>query len=317
MRIFSGIQPSNQLHIGNYLGAIKQWVKLQKNNECLFWVADLHSLTVPYDPKTLQERILEVVAVYLIAGLDKSIIFKQSDVKEHTELAWLLSTITPLGDLQRMTQFKDKSQKHKKNITAGLLNYPVLMTADILLYQSDLIPVGIDQKQHVELTKTIAKKYNTKFGSTFKIPEPFIPKIGARIMSLKNPEKKMSKSDQPDTFISLFDTKEDIRKKIMSSTTDSGKEIKYSEQKPGISNLLTIYSLFKEQTIKETEKEFNKTSYKEFKERLADLLIEKLRPFREIKKNKNLLEQTLEKGAKEARKIAQETMREVRNNMGL
>ncbi len=317
MRIFSGIQPSNQLHIGNYLGAIKQWVKLQKNNECLFWVADLHSLTVPYDPKTLQERILEVVAVYLIAGLDKSIIFKQSDVKEHTELAWLLSTITPLGDLQRMTQFKDKSQKHKKNITAGLLNYPVLMTADILLYQSDLIPVGIDQKQHVELTKTIAKKFNTKFGSTFKIPEPFIPKIGARIMSLKNPEKKMSKSDQPDTFISLFDTKEDIRKKIMSSTTDSGKEIKYSEQKPGISNLLTIYSLFKEQTIKETEKEFNKTSYKEFKERLADLLIEKLRPFREIKKNKNLLEQTLEKGAKEARKIAQETMREVRNNMGL
>lgn len=317
MRIFSGIQPTNQLHIGNYLGAIKQWKELQPNNECLFWVADLHSLTVPYDPKTLEERVLEVVSVYLAAGLEKSIIFRQSDIKEHTELAWLLSTVTPLGDLQRMTQFKDKSQKHEKNITAGLLNYPVLMAADILLYQPDLVPVGRDQKQHVELTKTIAKRFNQRFTETFKIPEPFIAKVGAKIMSLKQPERKMSKSDNPDTFISLFDTEEDIKKKIMTSTTDSGKDIIYSEDKKGISNLLTIYSLFENKSIKDLEKEFSNSSYKEFKESLANVLIEKLKPFRENKANKKLLQKTLNKGAKNARKIAEQTMIKVRKNMGL
>ncbi len=324
MKIFSGIQPTNQLHIGNYLGAIKQWLTFQKENECLFCVVDWHALTVPYEPKILQERINEVVAVYLASGIDpqKSIIFVQSAVKEHSELAWLLNTITPLGDLQRMTQFKDKSQKHKQNVNAGLLNYPVLMAADILLYQTEIVPVGVDQKQHVELTRVIAQKFNKKFGETFTIPQPFIPKLGAKIMSLKNPEKKMSKSDSTDSFISLFDTEEQIKKKIGSSTTDSEKEIKYNpEKKPGISNLLTIYSLFSETPIKELENNFKGKNYAQFKEELSLLLIEKLKPFRDkkeaITKNPELLKTILTDGANKARAIAQATMQLVRANMGL
>ncbi|MDP2951102.1 MAG: tryptophan--tRNA ligase [bacterium] len=324
MRIFSGIQPTNQLHIGNYLGAIKQWIELQDNNECIFWIADLHALTVPYQAKELQKRTLEVVATYLAAGIDpeKSIIFRQSDVKEHSELAWLLSTITPVGDLERMTQFKDKSQKHKANINAGLLNYPVLMAADILLYQSNRVPVGIDQKQHIELARTIAKKFNKKFGETFIIPEGLYSKLGAKIMSLTTPDKKMSKSDGPDSFISLFDSPEQIKKKIASATTDSSKEIKYNpEQKPGVSNLLTIYSLFCGKPIKELEKEFTDKGYAELKQGLALLLIEKLKPFRDkkeaITKNPDTLKDILNTGANKARAIAQTTMQLVRANMGL
>jgi len=324
MKIFSGIQPTNQLHIGNYLGAIAQWIDLQKDNECIFWIADLHALTVPYQAKELQKRTLEVVATYLATGIDpeKSIIFRQSDVKEHSELAWLLSTITPVGDLERMTQFKDKSQKHKANINAGLLNYPVLMAADILLYQSNRVPVGIDQKQHIELARTIAKKFNKKFGETFIVPEGLYSKLGAKIMSLKEPTKKMSKSDSPDSFISLFDTPEQIKKKIASATTDSLKSVKYNpEKQPGIANLLTIYSLFAEQLIKEIEKEFANKGYAEFKQGLALLLIKKLKPFRdkkeEIAKNPELLKDILENGAKKARLIAQLTMQKVKQAMGL
>jgi len=324
MKIFSGIQPTNQLHIGNYLGAIAQWIDLQKDNECIFWIADLHALTVPYQAKKLQKRTLEVVATYLATGIDpeKSIIFRQSDVKEHSELAWLLSTITPVGDLERMTQFKDKSQKHKANINAGLLNYPVLMAADILLYQSNRVPVGIDQKQHIELARTIAKKFNKKFGETFIVPEGLYSKLGAKIMSLKEPTKKMSKSDSPDSFISLFDTPEQIKKKIASATTDSLKSVKYNpEKQPGIANLLTIYSLFAEQLIKEIEKEFANKGYAEFKQGLALLLIKKLKPFRdkkeEIAKNPELLKDILENGAKKARLIAQLTMQKVKQAMGL
>ncbi|PIP31874.1 tryptophan--tRNA ligase [bacterium (Candidatus Gribaldobacteria) CG23_combo_of_CG06-09_8_20_14_all_37_87_8] len=324
MKIFSGIQPTNQLHIGNYLGAIAQWIDLQKDNECIFWIADLHALTVPYQAKKLQKRTLEVVATYLATGIDpeKSIIFRQSDVKEHSELAWLLSTITPVGDLERMTQFKDKSQKHKANINAGLLNYPVLMAADILLYQSNRVPVGIDQKQHIELARTIAKKFNKKFGETFIVPEGLYSKLGAKIMSLKEPTKKMSKSDSPDSFISLFDSPEQIKKKIASATTDSLKSVKYNpEKQPGIANLLTIYSLFAEQLIKEIEKEFANKGYAEFKQGLALLLIKKLKPFRdkkeEIAKNPELLKDILENGAKKARLIAQLTMQKVKQAMGL
>lgn len=325
MRIFSGIQPTSQLHLGNYLGVIKPWLALQSgNNECIFWIADLHALTVPYKPDELKERTLEVVATYLIAGLDpeKSIIFRQSDIKEHTELCWFLSTVTPLGDLQRMTQFKDKSAKHVKNINAGLLNYPVLMAADILLYQVDLVPVGQDQKQHVELTRDIAKKFNARFGETFKMPKPLIPKIGAKIMSLAEPTKKMSKSDEPKTHITLFDSPKDIAEKIGSATTDSDNEIKYDvEKKPGISNLLTIYSLFADQEIKQIEKEFKGKGYKNFKESLTKLLIEKLEPFRQKKndfKNKpELLEKILDNGAQKARAIAEQTMALVRLNIGL
>src|SRR5574343_233432 len=197
MRIVSGIQPTGQIHLGNYLGAIKQWIDLQEKNECVFCIVDLHAITTPYSPKELQKNILETTAVYLAAGInpEKSIIFKQSDVKEHTELAWLLGTITPMGELSRMTQFKEKSKQHKDYINAGLFNYPVLMAADILLYKAQAVPVGKDQEQHVELARTIAKKFNQKFGQTFKEPKEIMPKFGAKIMSLTDPKKKMSKLD--------------------------------------------------------------------------------------------------------------------------
>ncbi len=324
MRVFSGIQPTSDLHIGNYSGAIKQWVNLQSKAECVFCVVDWHAITVPYEPKTFQQKIKEVAAVYLAAGInpEKSIIFVQSQVKEHAELAWLLNTITPLGDLTRMTQFKEKSAKHKNNVCAGLFNYPVLMAADILLYQADVVPVGEDQKQHVELTREIAKRFNARFGDVFKIPEVSIPKIGARVMSLTEPTKKMSKSDKPETRISLFDTPEQIKKKIASSTTDSGKEIKYNlNEKPGISNLLSICSLFSEKPIKEIEKEFQNKGYQEFKASLSELLIEKLAPFRnkksELEKNPEVIDGILTDGAEKARKIAQETMKKVRLAMNL
>lgn len=324
MRVFSGIQPTSDLHIGNYSGAIKQWVDLQNKADCIFCVVDWHAITVPYEPKTFQRKIKEVAAVYLAAGInpEKSIIFVQSQVKEHAELAWLLNTITPLGDLTRMTQFKEKGAKNAKNICAGLLNYPVLMAADILLYKTDVVPVGEDQKQHVELTREIAKRFNARFGDVFKIPEVSLSKIGARVMSLTEPLKKMSKSDKPESRIGLFDTPEQIKKKVASSTTDSGKEIKYNlNEKPGISNLLTIYSLFSEKPIKEIEKEFQHKGYQEFKASLGELLIEKLAPFRnkksEFGNNPTAIDKILASGASKAEKIAKETMKKVRQAMGL
>jgi len=324
MRVFSGIQPTGKIHIGNYLGAIKQWVALQKKAECIFCIVDLHALTVPYEPKDLKKLTLEKTIVYLAAGVDpkKSIIFAQSQVPEHTELNWLLSVVTPVGDLQRMTQFKEKSTKYRKNVNAGLLNYPILMAADILLYQTDIVPVGKDQKQHVEITREIARRFNKRFGETFKIPKVFVPETGAKIMSLTTPNKKMSKTDSPQTYITLFDTPQAIRKKITTSQTDSGKEIKYNvSSKPGISNLLTIYSLFSDSPIKEIEKEFKGKGYQIFKEKLAELLIKKLEPFRKKKKElelkPTLLKKVLEDGKKKAQIIAQETMEKVRKNMGL
>jgi len=319
MKVFSGIQPTNQLHIGNYLGAIKQWINLQDKHNCLFCIVDLHSLTVPYQPKALQDRILDVASAYLSAGLNpkKSIIFVQSKVKKHSELAWLLSTVTPLGDLERMTQFKDKAKKHKQNVNAGLFNYPVLMAADILLYQTDLVPVGQDQKQHVELAREIARRFNARFGQTFTLPKAVIAQTGAKIMSLTQPHKKMSKSDPAPSFISLFDKPEEIKKKITSATTDSGKEIKYSpSKKPGISNMLTIYSLFSQKPIKALEKEFQGKGYQSFKQELAKLLIEQLKPFR-TKQDPKQLQKILETGAAQAQKIAKQTMREVKKSMGL
>jgi tryptophanyl-tRNA synthetase len=306
------------------LGAIKQWVELQKNNECIFCIVDLHALTIPYDVKQLKASILEKAIAYLAAGVDpkKSIIFVQSHVKEHTELAWLLNTVTPIGDLSRMTQFKEKSEKYKKNVNAGLLNYPVLMAADILLYQTDIVPVGEDQKQHVELARTIARKFNQQFGQTFKEPKELLPKLGAKIISLQNPKRKMSKTDDPAGCIGLFDAPETINKKIMSAVTDLGKEIKYDpEKKPGVSNLLTIYSLVSGIAIKELEKKFKGKGYAEFKKSLADLLIQNLEHFR--RKRKELLarevyvEEILNQGAKRARIIAESTMENVRKNMGL
>lgn len=324
MRIFSGIQPTGTIHIGNYLGAIKQWIELQEKNDCIFCVVDLHALTAPFDPKKLQERILEKVITYLAAGVDpeKSIIFVQSHVKEHTELNWLLNAVTPVGDLTRMTQYKEKSKKYVQNLNAGLLNYPILMAADILLYQTELVPVGEDQVQHVELARTIAKKFNQKFGDTFKIPEPKLPKMGARIMSLIEPAKKMSKSDSPESYVGLFDEPEAIKEKIMRATTDSGKIIKYNPKlKPGLSNLLIIYSLFSGKTMKEIEKKFKNKGYSDFKKSLAELLINYLEPFR--KKRKELLSrevyltEILEQGAKRAQIIAQSTLQEAKKKMGL
>jgi len=335
VRVFSGIQPTSDLHIGNYLGAIKQWVELQNKvdpvrggasigADCIFCIVDWHAITVPYDPKTFQQKIKEVAVVYLASGInpEKSIIFVQSQVKEHSELAWLLNTITPLGDLSRMTQFKDKSKKYGGNVSAGLFNYPVLMAADILLYQTDVVPVGEDQKQHVELTREVAKRFNARFGNVFKIPEVSVPKIGAKIMSLTEPEKKMSKSDKPDSRIGLFDTPEQIKKKIGASTTDSGKEIKFNpNEKPGISNLLTIYSLFSNKSIKDLEKEFQGQNYQTFKQALSKLLIEKLEPLRskksELEKNPKILEEILNNGSHSARELAKKTMENVKKSMGL
>jgi tryptophanyl-tRNA synthetase len=324
MKVFSGIRPTGDIHIGNYLGAVKQWIELQDKEDCLFCIVDWHAITTPYDEKTLQKKMFDLATTYLAVGLNpkKCSLFIQSQVKQHTELAWLLGSITSLGELQRMTQFKDKSKKHKEYINAGLLNYPILMAADILIYDTDIVPIGKDQIQHVELTRNIAEKFNKKYGKTFKLPSPMTPKQGATIMSLQNPEKKMSKTDDTKGCIGLFDEPKEIREKIMAATTDSGKEIKYdATNKKGVSNLLTIYSLFSGKEIKEIEKEFKGKGYGDFKKSLADLLVEKLEPIREkrkeLQKNPDYVYNILKKGADNASGLAEKKMVEVRKKMGL
>jgi len=323
MRIFSGIQPTGALHIGNYLGMLKQSLELQEKEDCVFCIVDLHAMTIPYDPKVMQKNILGAAICYLASGIDpaKAILFVQSKVPEHTELAWILNTVTPIGDLMRMTQYKDKSKQFKEEAGAGLLNYPVLMAADILLYKTQLVPVGKDQEQHVELARTIARKFNQKFGQTFVEPKVKLAKEGAKIMSLTNPKKKMSKSI-PQGCLYLFDEPEIIKKKIMSAVTDLEKQIKYDPiRKPGVSNLLTIYSLFSEKPVKDIEKKFKGQGYAKFKEKLADLLIKELEPLR--KKRKELLsrqvyiKEILDQGKRKAKAIAQSTMEEVRKRTGL
>jgi len=324
MRVFSGIRPTGELHIGNYLGAIKQWLLLQEKAECIFCIVDLHAITTPYKPEKLQKNITELAIAYLAAGLnpEKCIFFVQSQVREHSELAWILGALTPLGELQRMTQFKEKSKKHPEYINAGLLNYPLLMAADILLYQTDFVPVGKDQQQHVELTREIARRFNAKFGTAFKEPRVLLPKIGEKIMSLQNPKKKMSKTDDPRGCIEVFDEPEIIQKKIIAAVTDPGKTIVYDpEKKPGISNLLTIYSLFSGKSVKELEKKFKGSGYEKFKKQLTELLINSLEPLR--RKRKELLsrevyvKEILEQGRKRAQIIAQSTIADVKKKMGL
>ena len=328
MKIVSGIQPTGSIHIGNYLGAIKQWIDLQDKEESIFFIADLHSLTTIQDPKKLKEGVLETAVAYLSLGIDpqKSLFFAQSQVKEHTELCWVLNTITPLGELERMTQFKEKSKQSslggKKNVNAGLLIYPILQAADILLYKAEAVPIGKDQVQHIELTRAIARKFNQKFGKTFPEPKAILPKMGAKIMALNNPKKKMSKSLGSASYISMFEKPEDIKKKIMSAVTDTGKQIKYNpKSKPGISNLLTIYSLFSNKSIKETEKTFENKGYAQLKKSLAKLLIESLEPFskkrEEFLSRKIYVEEVLKLGAKRASSIAQTTMQEVNKKVGL
>lgn len=320
-RIFSGIQPSGNLHLGNYLGAIQNWLKLQDEYESFFCVVDLHAITVPQDPSVLQKKILEVAKIYLAAGINpgKSTIFIQSHVKEHAELCWILNTIARMPELERMTQFKDKTQKQKE-AGVGLFDYPVLMAADILLYDTDLVPVGEDQFQHLELTRKLAQRFNHKFGETFKVPETHFQKEGMRIMGLDDPTKKMSKSAVSEyNYIALTDSPEKIREKIKKAVTDSGSQIKAASDKPALSNLLTIYSLLAGQTIKEIEKKYQNKGYAEFKNDLAEVVVAFLSKFQH---NFNSLDDQnvlsiLEAGAKKAQKIAAAKITEVKKNIGL
>src|SRR3989338_216051 len=324
MRILSGIQPTGELHIGNYLGAVRQWLALQAEHECLFCVVDLHALTQPQNPETFRETTLQKVIELLAAGLNpaKCTLFIQSHVREHTELAWVLNTLTPVGELERMTQYKDKSQKNPENINAGLFDYPVLMAADILIYKTDAVPVGQDQTQHLELTRTLAKKFNSKFGETFIEPKTLLSTEGAKIMSLQNPAKKMSKSDPANTAVGLFEEADSIKGKIMAAVTDTGKEVKYDiKRKPGVSNLLIVYSLFSEQPMKTVEKRFKGKGYASFKKSLGELLAEKLAPMRlkkkELEAREVYVKKILRQGASHARNLAQSTMEEVREKIGL
>ena len=325
--LLSGIQPSGDLMIGNYIGSIKNWVGMQNDYNCLFSLVNMHAITVEQNPKELLKRSLDFVALYLASGIDpdKSTIFIQSHVPEHSELAWILNCSTYMGELNRMTQFKDKSSKHTQNINVGLFSYPVLMAADILLYQTSLVPVGADQKQHLELTRDIATRFNNRFDQKiFTVPEPFIAPTtsGGRIMSLQDPLSKMSKSDtNTNNFIGLLDDPKVILKKFKKAQTDSGSEIKYDlENKPGVSNLLTIYSVISGQTIKEVEAHFEGKMYGHLKVELGELVADYLKPiqdnFYQIRKDEAELKAILAQGTKQARTQAQETMQKVHESIG-
>ena len=322
-RILSGIQPSGDLHLGNYLGAIKNFVSLQDEYECFFCVVDLHAITVWQDPTQLANKTREVTAAFIASGIDpdKNVLFAQSQVPQHTQLAWIFSCVARMGWLNRMTQFKDKSRKKSENINAGLFTYPVLMASDILIYQANLVPVGSDQKQHLELARDIALRFNSQYSDTFTIPEPYIPSSGNRIMSLQDPDKKMSKSDDNlNNLISLLDTPEVIRRKIKRAVTDSGSDIRYDESRPGISNLISIYSLITAQSYEDIEKIFSGKMYSYFKTELADSLADHLKPIQEkydeIINNKEYLELVLSRGAEEAYYRARKTLSKVYRKVG-
>ena len=322
--IFSGVQPSGNLHIGNYIGVLKQWVKMQVYTESIFCIVDLHAITSPQDPKILKEKILEAVALYLACGIDpkKAHIFVQSENPDHTSLAWILNCITPFGQLERMTQFKDKSGQQKEGTTAGLFDYPVLMAADILLYQTDEVPVGEDQKQHIELTRDLAEKFNKTFGQTFKLPAPLIQKETARIMSLQNPASKMSKSDNnPLGTINLLDSEEDIRGKIKKAVTDSGSHISKDKGSAGLSNLLIIYSAFKNQNLEQSLDELEGKSYGEFKSILADLVVLELsqiqKKYSQIRGDEAYLRQVLDEGREYSLQKSSQTLQLVKEKVGL
>lgn len=322
-RVFSGVQPTGNIHIGNYLGALKQFVELQESNECIYCIVDMHSITVPQDPKILRNNILDVAALYLAVGVDpkKSIVFVQSDVPGHAELSWILMCNSYTGELSRMTQFKQKS-KGRESAPAGLFTYPVLMAADILLYDTDVVPVGNDQKQHIELTRDIAERINNKYGKTFVVPDGRFLKAGARIMSLDDPTSKMSKSaENPHSRISLLDDGNKIKKSIMKSTTDSDGIVKFDiENKPGISNLLNIYSAFSGLDVKEIEAKYEGMGYGDFKKDLVIVATEAISPiqekFNEIRHSKELID-ILNDGADRANAIAKQTMKRVKEKFGL
>jgi tryptophanyl-tRNA synthetase len=321
-RIFSGAQPTGNLHIGNYLGALRNWVALQHEYDSFYCVVDLHAITLPQDPKRLAAKTREVARIYLAAGIDPKVstIFVQSDVHEHSELAWVLNGVVRVGELERMTQYKDKAKKQKENVLAGILNYPVLMAADILLYQTDLVPVGQDQRQHLELTRDIAERFNRDFGETFRLPDAFIPKVGAKIQALDDPSKKMSKSDENvNGSIMLMDDADTIRRKFKRAVTDSGTEIRFDQSRPAITNLLTVYQLLTGKSVEEIESHFEGKGYAQLKSDLADAAIEFLRPFQERVRDigDEELHKILSEGAEKARASASVTMREVRERMGI
>ena len=320
--IFSGIQPSGELTLGSYMGAIKNWVALQDEYNCLFCIVDMHAITVRQDPALLRQRCIRQLAQYIACGLDpkKSVMFIQSHVPQHAELSWILGCYTQFGELSRMTQFKHKSAKHADNITAGLFTYPVLMAADILLYQADLVPVGEDQKQHVELCRDIAQRFNFNYSDTFTLPEPFIPKMGARVMSLGNPSSKMSKSD-PDGCVFLMDSPEDIVRKFKRAVTDCDACVHFDPaNKPGISNLMTIYCAATGKSLEEAEQSFCNQGYGVFKPAVADSVVELLRPIREeterLLKDKGYLESIYKEGAQQAQYLANKTLRKVQKKIG-
>lgn len=321
--VLSGIQPSGTLHLGNYLGAIKEWVALQDNHKCFYCIVDLHAITVPYNPATLPDRVLDAFALYLAAGVDpgQSTIFVQSHVPAHAELAWLLATQTPFGELSRMTQFKDKISQQADQATLGLFAYPTLMAADILLYQANLVPVGEDQKQHLELVRDTAERFNNRFGQAFTVPQPHISATTARIMSLTDPEKKMSKSDSAKSYISLTDEPDVIRQKIMAAVTETKPIFSFSKSEPAVKNLLVIYQALSEQDQKEIESRFKNSGYQEFKEALAELIIAKLSPiqakYKELRQSDDELRVLLGRGKHHAEQVANQTLRVVKERMGL
>lgn len=322
--IFSGVKPSGEVTLGNYIGAIRNFVELQNHYNCYFCVVDLHAITVPQDKLELEKRIKDIAALYIACGInpEKAVIFIQSEVSAHSELSWILECHTYIGELNRMTQFKDKIKKSSQEaITSGLYTYPVLMAADILLYDAHLVPVGDDQKQHVEITRDIAARFNNRYGETFVMPDIYIPKVGARIMDLQEPEKKMSKSDDDKGCILLLDDKKVINKKIMSAVTDSEMKIKYDKaNKPGISNLLTIYSAITQKSIESLEKQFENSNYGEFKKALATKLVNFIEPIQERFyniRNSSKLDEILDKGQEVAEKVAKQKLLEVKKKIGL
>jgi len=323
MRVFSGIQPTGIIHIGNYFGAIRNWVQIQQEYECVFSIVNYHAITLPKKPEELKKQTYKIAAILLAAGINpkKSILFVQSEVKEHTELCWILNTITKIPELERMTQFKEKAKEHKKDVNAGLFNYPILMAADILLYETDIVPVGEDQKQHVELARTLARRFNTTFEETFKIPKVLIQKEAGKIMGLDNPLKKMSKSAKSSlNYISFDDSPQQIQEKIRKAVTDSGKEIKKSPQKPAISNLLNIYSLASGKKTTVIEKEFENKGYQDFKENLSEVLINFLSPMqkriKKFEKDQAYIKNVLENGKERATAIAEKIIKKVKERIG-
>lgn len=322
--VFSGVQPTGKITLGNYLGAIRNWGPLQEEYNCIYSVVDLHSLTVTQVPAELRKNTMDLLALYIACGIDpeKSTLFIQSHVHEHAELTWILDTISSIGELNRMTQFKEKSRKHADNINMGLMNYPVLMASDILLYQADLVPIGKDQVQHLELARNLAERFNNRYSPTFVVPEGFLPKTGKSIKSLQDPSAKMSKSDpNENAYVALTDDADTIRRKLRRAVTDCDTEVRMSEDKPAISNLLTIYSLTSGESIEQAENRFAGSGYGTFKDAVADSIIATVEPIQRKQKqllaDKAYLESVLQQGAENASRIASKTLAKVYRKVGL